>query len=155
MSLSQVCGFIATIMSVPPRAPRWPASLTVARDLSPLGYDVTVFDGEAKAGGFMRSQIPKFRLPDSVIDEEVGFALSAGAVFHANRRIDSLKALLAEGYDAVFVGTGAPRGRDLDLPGRKEAAANIHVGIDWLASVAFGHVTEIGRGCRGRRWTSS
>ncbi len=122
-----------------------PASLTVARDLSPLGYDVTVFDGEAKAGGFMRSQIPKFRLPDSVIDEEVGFALSAGAVFHANRRIDSLKALLAEGYDAVFVGTGAPRGRDLDLPGRKEAAANIHVGIDWLASVAFGHVTEIGR----------
>ncbi len=122
-----------------------PASLTVARDLSPLGYEVTVFDGEAKAGGFMRSQIPKFRLPDSVIDEEVGFALSAGAVFQANRRIDSLKALLAEGYDAIFVGTGAPRGRDLDLPGRREAAANIHLGIDWLASVAFGHVTEIGR----------
>ncbi len=122
-----------------------PASLTVARDLSPLGYEVTVFDGEAKAGGFMRSQIPKFRLPDSVIDEEVGFALSAGAVFQANRRIDSLKALLIEGYDAIFVGTGAPRGRDLDLPGRREAAANIHLGIDWLASVAFGHVTEIGR----------
>jgi len=122
-----------------------PASLTVARDLSPLGYEVTVFDGEAKAGGFMRSQIPKFRLPDSVIDEEVGFALSAGAVFQANRRIDSLKALLTEGYDAIFVGTGAPRGRDLDLPGRREAAANVHLGIDWLASVAFGHVTEIGR----------
>ncbi len=122
-----------------------PASLTVARDLSPLGYEVVVFDGEAKAGGFMRSQIPKFRLPDSVIDEEVGFALSAGAVFHASRRIDSMKALLDEGYDAVFVGTGAPRGRDLDLPGRKEAAANIHIGIDWLSSVAFGHVESIGR----------
>ncbi len=121
-----------------------PASLTVARDLSPLGYEVTVFDAEAKAGGFMRSQIPKFRLPDEVIDEEVGYALSSGAAFVADRRVDSLKGLLAEGYDAVFVGCGAPRGRDLDVPGRREAAANIGIGIDWLASVAFGHVTTIG-----------
>ncbi len=122
-----------------------PASLTVARDLAPLGYEVTVFDEDRRAGGMMRSQIPKFRLPDSVIDEEVGYALSSGAAFVAGRRIDSLKALLGEGYDAIFVGSGAPRGRDLVLPGRKEAAANIHVGIEWLASVSFGHVNAIGR----------
>ncbi|MFN3854899.1 MAG: FAD-dependent oxidoreductase [Phreatobacter sp.] len=122
-----------------------PASLTVARDLAPLGYEVVVFDGEQRAGGFMRSQIPKFRLPDSVIDEEIGFVLNTGVTFRGGQRIDSMKALLAEGYDAIFVGTGAPRGRDLDLPGRREAAANIHIGIDWLASVAFGHVTAIGR----------
>src|SRR6202012_1642083 len=93
----------------------------------------------------MRSQIPKFRLPDSVIDEEVGYVLEGGAAFVAGRRIDSLKALLAEGYDAIFVGSGAPRGRGLDLPGRQEAAAHIHIGIDWLASVAFGHVDRIGK----------
>ena len=122
-----------------------PASLTVARDLAPLGYDVVVFDADLRAGGMMRSQIPKFRLPDAVIDEEVGYALDGGAAFVAGRRIDSLKALLGEGYDAIFVGSGAPRGRDLQLPGRQEAAANIHIGIDWLASVSFGHVDKIGR----------
>ena len=121
-----------------------PASLTVARDLAPLGYEVTVFDAEAKAGGFMWSQIPRFRLPESVIDEETGYILEMPHVrFVANRRIDSMRALLAEGYDAVFVGCGAPRGRDLDLPGRKEAAAQIHIGIDWLASVSFGHVRSV------------
>ncbi|MBA2963248.1 MULTISPECIES: FAD-dependent oxidoreductase [Ramlibacter] len=122
-----------------------PASLTVARDLAPLGYDVTVFDGEAKAGGFMWTQIPRFRLPESVIDEEVGYILGLGVRFEANRRIESMKALLAQDYDAVFVGCGAPRGRDLDLPGRREAAAHVHIGIDWLASVSFGHVTSIGQ----------
>jgi len=121
-----------------------PSSLTVARDLAPLGYEVVVFDAEAKAGGFIRTQIPRFRLPESVIDEEVGYILNSGVEFRAGRRIDSLAALLAEGYDAVFIGCGAPRGRDLDLPGRQEAAANIHIGIDWLASVSFGHITEIG-----------
>jgi formate dehydrogenase (NADP+) beta subunit len=122
-----------------------PASLTVARDLAPLGYDVVVFDQDPKAGGMMRSQIPKFRLPDSVIDEEVGYVLETGVTFRGGVRIDSLKAMLAEPFDAIFVGTGAPRGRDLDLPGRREAAAHIHVGIDWLASVSFGHVHAIGR----------
>ncbi|HUL96987.1 MAG TPA: FAD-dependent oxidoreductase [Usitatibacter sp.] len=122
-----------------------PASLTVARDLAPLGYDVTLFDSDRQAGGMIRSQIPKFRLPESVIDEEVGYVLGLGIELRAGHRIDSLKALLAEGYDAVFVGSGAPRGRDLDIPGRKEAAAHIHIGIDWLASVAFGHITTIGR----------
>jgi len=122
-----------------------PASLTVARDLSPLGYEVVVFDGDARAGGMMRSQIPKFRLPDSVIDEEVGYVMQTGVDFRGGRRVDSMRALLAEGYDAVFVGAGAPRGRDLDLPGRKEAAANIHIGIDWLSSVSFGHTTSIGK----------
>ncbi|TFZ08528.1 FAD-dependent oxidoreductase [Ramlibacter humi] len=122
-----------------------PASLTVARDLAPLGYDVTVFDGEAKAGGFMWTQIPRFRLPESVIDEETGYVFALGATFEGGRRIESMKALLAQGYDAVFVGCGAPRGRDLDLPGRKEAAAHIHVGIEWLASVSFGHVASIGK----------
>ncbi|TAK49168.1 MAG: 4Fe-4S dicluster domain-containing protein [Xanthobacteraceae bacterium] len=122
-----------------------PASLTVARDLAPLGYDVVLFDGDAAAGGMMRTQIPKFRLPDSVIDEETGYILGLGVDFRPGQRIDSLKALIADNYDAVFVGTGAPRGRDLDIPGRREAAANIHVGIDWLANVSFGHVAHIGR----------
>jgi len=122
-----------------------PASLTVARDLAPLGYDCTVFDGDPKAGGMIRTQIPKFRLPDSVIDEETGYVLGLGVTFRGGTRIDSLKALLAEGYDAVFVGSGAPRGRDLDIPGRKDAAANIHIGIDWLSSVSFGHISKIGK----------
>ena len=122
-----------------------PASLTVARDLAPLGYECVVFDGDAKAGGMIRTQIPKFRLPDSVIDEEVGYVLGMGVEFRGGKRIDSMKQLLGEGWDAVFVGSGAPRGRDLDIPGRSEAAANIHIGIDWLASVSFGHVTKIGR----------
>jgi formate dehydrogenase beta subunit len=122
-----------------------PASLTVARDLAPIGYQVTIFDADAKAGGMIRTQIPKFRLPDSVIDEETGYILGLGVDFRAGKRIDSMKALLAEGWDAIFVGSGAPRGRDLDIPGRKEAAKNIHIGIDWLSSVSFGHTTKIGK----------
>ena len=122
-----------------------PASLTVARDLAPLGYQVTVFEGEQKAGGFMHQQIPRFRLPESVIDEETGYIFALGVEFKSGRRLESMKALLAEGYDAVFVGCGAPRGRDLDIPGRKEAAEHIHIGIDWLASVSFGHVTKVGK----------
>ena len=122
-----------------------PASLTVARDLAPLGYSVTVYEAEKKAGGFMRTQVPRFRLPEEVIDEEVGYILDQGIEFRSGQRVDSLKAVLDEGFDAVFVGTGAPRGRDLDIPGRKEAAANIHIGIDWLSSVSFGHIEKIGR----------
>ncbi len=121
-----------------------PASLTVARDLAPSGYDVVLFDGDARGGGMIRTQIPKFRLPESVIDEEVGYILDLGVETRFGQRIDSLAALLAENYDAVFIGSGAPRGRDLDIPGRTEAAANIHIGIDWLSSVAFGHVSRIG-----------
>jgi len=120
-----------------------PASLTVARDLAPLGYDVTVFDGEAKAGGFMRTQIPHFRLPESVIDEETGYILDLGVHFKSGQRIDSMRALLSRNYDAIFIGCGAPRGRNLDLPGKKEISAHIHVGIDWLASVSFGHITKV------------
>src|SRR5215470_3049704 len=123
-----------------------PASLTVARDLAPLGYSCTVFDQDPKAGGMMRTQIPKFRLPDAVIDEECDYILNLGIEFRGGQRIDSMKALLAENYDAIFVGSGAPRGRELDIPGRKEAAKNIHIGIEWLASVSFGHVDKIGKG---------
>ena len=122
-----------------------PASLTVARDLAPLGYQVTLIDGDAKAGGMIRSQIPRFRLPESVIDEEVGYITGLGMEVRTGQMVDSLKAVLDEGWDAVFVGTGAPRGRDLDLPSRQEAAANIHIGIDWLSSVSFGHIEKIGR----------
>ena len=122
-----------------------PASLAAARDLAPLGYDLVLFDAEARGGGMIRSQIPRFRLPESVIDEEVGYIVGMGGIeTRYGKRVDSLKAVLAEGFDAVFVGTGAPRGRDLDIPGRREAAANIHIGIDWLASVSFGHVDRIG-----------
>ena len=122
-----------------------PASLTVARDLAPLGYHCTVFDADPRPGGMMRSQIPKFRLPDSVIDEETGYVLSLGVDYKAGHRIDSLKKLLAENYDAIFIGSGAPRGRELNIPGRKEAAANIHLGIDWLSGVSFGHTDKIGK----------
>jgi formate dehydrogenase beta subunit len=122
-----------------------PASLTVARDLAPLGYHCVVFDQDPQAGGMIRSQIPKFRLPETIIDEECGYILDLGVEFVGGKRIDSLKTLLAEKFDAVFVGSGAPRGRDLDIAGRKEAAKNIHIGIDWLSSVSFGHITKIGK----------
>jgi formate dehydrogenase (NADP+) beta subunit len=122
-----------------------PASLTVARDLLPLGYEVEMFDGDRRPGGMIRSQIPRFRLPESVIDEEVGYILDMGVTRRLGERVNSLKELLAAGYDAVFIGSGAPRGRDLDIPGRREAAANIHIGIDWLANVSFGHVDRIGK----------
>jgi formate dehydrogenase beta subunit len=126
-----------------------PASLTVARDLAPLGYQVTVFDQDPKAGGMIRSQIPRFRLPEEVIDEETGYVLDLGVDMRGSVRIDSMRKLLDGGFersfDAVFVGSGAPRGRDLDIPGRKEAADKIHIGIDWLSSVSFGHVSSIGQ----------
>jgi len=122
-----------------------PASLTVARDLAPLGYECVIFDADPQAGGMMRTQIPKFRLPDRVIDEEVGYILDEGIEFRGGERIDSLAKLLRGNWDAIFVGSGAPRGRDLDVPGRREAAANIHIGIDWLSSVSFGHTTKIGK----------
>jgi formate dehydrogenase beta subunit len=121
-----------------------PASLTVARDLAPLGYEVTVFDQDPRAGGMIWSQIPRFRLPLEVIDEEVNYILDLGVSFK-QRKITSIKELMGEGYDAIFVGSGAPRGRDLDIPGRKEGAKNIHIGIDWLSSVSFGHTTKIGK----------
>jgi len=122
-----------------------PASLTVARDLLPLGYHVVIYDQDPFAGGMMRTQIPKFRLPETVLDEEVGFITQLEPELRMGKRVDSLKAVLAEGYDAVFVGCGAPRGRNLEIPGREEAAANIHIGIDWLSSVSFGHVDKIGK----------
>ncbi len=123
-----------------------PASLTVARDLAPLGYHITIFDGERRGGGMIRSQIPKFRLPESVIDEEVGYIEGIGGIeTRYGKMVDSLKGVIAQGFDAIFVGTGAPRGRDLDIPGRKEAAKNIHIGIDWLSSVSFGHIDKIGK----------
>jgi NADPH-dependent glutamate synthase beta subunit-like oxidoreductase len=122
-----------------------PAALTVCRDLMPLGYQIDLYDNQNAGGGFMRSQIPSFRLPESVLNEEVGYILDMGVVTHFNTYVDSLKDVLAKGYDAVFVGTGAPQGRNLEIPGRQEGAANIHIGIDWLASVAFGHIEKIGK----------
>jgi formate dehydrogenase beta subunit len=122
-----------------------PSSLTVARDLAPLGYEVVIFDGDAKAGGMIRSQIPRFRLPEAVIDEEVGFITALGPTMRLGERIDSLATLLGEGFDAVFVGSGAPRGRDLHIPGRQEAAAHIHIGIDWLSNVSFEHIDKVAK----------
>ena len=123
-----------------------PASLTVARDLAPLGYEIHIFDAQPKGGGFMRSEIPSFRLPESVLDEEVGYVLNMGIHAHFNTFVDSMQELLDKDYDAVFVGSGAPRGRDLpDLPGREEAADNIHIGLDWLSNVAFDHIKSIGK----------
>ena len=121
-----------------------PASLTVARDLAAIGYRVDIFD-EGRLGGMIRTQIPRFRLPESVIDEECGYAIGVGDVVVDRTRVDSLKDLIGRGYDAIFVGTGAPRGRALNLPGAAEGASNIRLGIEWLASVSFGHTTAIGR----------
>lgn len=120
-----------------------PASLTVARDLMPLGYEVDLYDENAKGGGFMRSQIPSFRLPEEVLDQEINYVTDMGVSTIYNHYIDSMKNLLAKDYDAIFVGTGAPNGKDLVIPGRAEAAANIHIGINWLESVAFEHIDAI------------
>jgi len=123
-----------------------PASLTVARGLAPLGYQVDLFDEQVKAGGFMLSQIPSFRLPESVLDEEVGYILDMGISTHFKHYVKSLKDLLAQDYDAVFIGSGAPNGRDLaKLPGRQEGDESIHLGINWLESVAFDHVKSVGK----------
>ena len=122
-----------------------PASLTVARDLIPLGCEVIVFDRDSRGGGMMRSQIPAFRLPETVLNEEVDRILNFGAKTRFNQDVTSLKTILDEDFDAVFVGTGAPKGRDLDIPGRSRVQDNFHIGIDWLMSVAFEHTSKIGK----------
>jgi len=122
-----------------------PASLTVARDLLPLGYICVLYDQDKLSGGMMRTQIPKFRLPERVLDEECNYILNLEPEIRFGEKVNSLKSLLAENYDAIFVGCGAPRGRELEIPGRREASTNIHIGIDWLASVSFEHVDKIGK----------
>jgi NADPH-dependent glutamate synthase beta subunit-like oxidoreductase/ferredoxin len=122
-----------------------PASFTVANDLAPLGYECTIFERFDVPGGLMRTNIPAFRLPQKVLDEELGYILDMGVDLRLNTPVASMKALLDEGYDAVFVGTGAPKGKELSLPGRTEGTDNIHIGIDWLESVAFEHVKSIGK----------
>lgn len=122
-----------------------PASLTVANDLMPLGYEVTIFEALPKAGGLMRTNIPSFRLPVRVLEEEIDYVLRMGADIRYDHRIESMERLLDSGeFDAVFVGTGAPKGKELNIPGRQEADANIHIGIEWLESIHFGHVDSIG-----------
>jgi NADPH-dependent glutamate synthase beta subunit-like oxidoreductase len=122
-----------------------PASLTVARDLAPLGYQLDLYDSQPAGGGFMRSQIPSFRLPPEVLDEEVDYVLDMGIQSHFDTYVESLKSIIDKGYDAIFVGTGAPRGSDLDLPGRQACEKQIHVGIEWLGSVAFDHIQKVGK----------
>ena len=120
-----------------------PASLTVANDLAPLGYQCTIFEQLSKPGGLMRTNIPSFRLPGSVLDEEIGYILDLGVEVRYSSRIGSMAALLDEGWDAVFVGSGAPKGKNLDVPGRYDSD-QIFIGIDWLESVHFGHISSIG-----------
>jgi formate dehydrogenase (NADP+) beta subunit len=122
-----------------------PSSLTVARDLAPIGYEIDLYDEQKLGGGFMRSQIPAFRLPEQVLNDEVNYILDLGIKTHFNHYVSSLKEVLDKGYDAVFVGSGAPKGRDLNIPGREEGKENIHIGINWLGSVAFEHTTKIGK----------
>ena len=120
------------------------ASLTVANDLMPLGYECTIFEALPVPGGLMRVNIPAFRLPAEVLDEEIGYIIDMGVDLRLNHPVNSMKELLEQGYDAVFVGSGAPKGKELDLPGRREGSANIHIGISWLESVAFSHTESIG-----------
>jgi formate dehydrogenase (NADP+) beta subunit len=124
-----------------------PASLTVANDLLPLGYEVVIYEKYARAGGLMRFNIPAFRLPESVLDEETGYIIDMGAEVRYNTTVSSLKELLSVGnnFDAVFVGSGAPKGKELDIPGRWDEGARekIHIGIEWLGSVHFGHIDKI------------
>jgi formate dehydrogenase (NADP+) beta subunit len=122
-----------------------PASLTVARDLAPLGYELDLYDDQKRGGGMMRSQIPSFRLPPAVLDEEVDYILRLGINCIFGSMVSSMKSILEKNYDAIFVGTGAPRGSDLKIPGRYDAPSQIHLGLDWLASVAFEHTNKIGR----------
>ena len=121
-----------------------PASLTVARDLLPLGYEITLYEKDELSGGAMRTQIPRFRLPGEVLEEALHYILDMGINCRFGEEISSMKDLLREDYDAIFVGTGAPLGKHLDLPGYQEAKENIHTGIEWLASVAFEHIDSIG-----------
>ena len=122
-----------------------PASLTVARDLMPLGYDIDIFDNQFAGGGMMRSQIPSFRLPLEVLDEEVNYILDMGVTTFFDTEVESMRDVLSKDYDAIFVGTGAPRGKGLNLPGLEEAGDSVHIGIDWLSSVAFEHIESIGK----------
>ena len=122
-----------------------PASLTVARDLAPKGYILDIYDREKAAGGFIRTQIPAFRLPETVLDEEVNRVLDMGVNQIFSHEITSLKSMLEKDYDAIFVGTGAPLGRDLNVPGRYDCEDKIHIGIDWLANVSFGHIKSIAK----------
>ncbi|MCC7003537.1 MAG: FAD-dependent oxidoreductase [Gemmatimonadaceae bacterium] len=120
-----------------------PSSLTVANDLLPLGYDVTIYERNAQPGGLMRINIPAFRLPAQVLDEECGYIIDMGATMKYGTPVESMRALLAKGYDAGYVGSGAPKGKELDIPGRWDAPKQIHIGIEWLANVHFGHVERI------------
>jgi len=120
------------------------ASLTVANDLRPLGYEVTIFEALETTGGLMRTNIPRFRLPPKVLDEEIGYIVDMGVDLKMNHPIDSMKTLLDQGFDAIFAGTGAPRGKNLEIPGRYDSES-IYIGIDWLESVAFEHIKTIGK----------
>src|SRR5580704_124539 len=121
------------------------ASLTVANDLMPLGYEVTIFEQYGEPGGLMRTNIPSFRLPHAVLNEEMAMITDMGVDLRLNTPVHSMRELLGQGFDAVFVGSGAPKGKELTLPGREAGAANIHIGIAWLESVAFGHIDKIGK----------
>jgi len=121
-----------------------PASLTVCNDLMPLGYSCTLFEKLDRPGGLMRTNIPSFRLPAKVLDEEIDYIIRMGVDLRLGTPVASMNQLLQQGYDAIFVGSGAPKGKELNLPGRDQADANVHVGIEWLESVAFGHTKAIG-----------
>ena len=122
-----------------------PASLTVARDLVMMGYQCTIFERDPQAGGLMRTNIPSFRLPEEVLNEEVDQVLNLGIKTEFNSEIKSMKDFLEKDFDAVFVGTGAPKGRDINIEGREDAHKNIHIGIDWLTSIAFEHTKSVGK----------
>ena len=121
------------------------ASLTVANDLAPLGYEITIFEALEKPGGLMRTNIPTFRLPPKILDEEIGVVVDMGVDLRLGTPVDSLKALLEQDYDAVFVGTGAPHGRNLELPGRYDTD-RVHIGISWLESVALVATSSTAKG---------
>ena len=131
-----------------------PASLTVANDLMPLGYEVVILEQHDQAGGLMRTNIPAFRLPAEVIDEEIATIVDMGVDLRLSSPVSSLRALLAQDFDAVFIGTGAPRGKDLDIPatGSKDqmVALRPHDAIEVVRDLLKGNALRRLRRCPTR-----
>jgi NADPH-dependent glutamate synthase beta subunit-like oxidoreductase len=119
-----------------------PAGLTVAYYLTELGHSVTIFESQSKPGGMMRTGIPRFQLPEKVLDGEIDEILSLGVELKLNSPVQSVNDLLKDGYDAVFVGIGLQKGRKLPIPGVD--LEQVLIGLDFLEDVSKGKEVKLG-----------